>query len=78
MSIQEILDSAIAHAERSANTSALLAAADAQRLAGNGNLADARYAARRALDSLAHSVGMFHPDYKAAHDVVTRRFSMAH
>ena len=45
------------------NSSARLCLADAVHLQAEGRLDDAK---RRALDSLKHSVGIFHADYRRA------------
>jgi hypothetical protein len=61
MTTAEIIELAKAHA--GANSSALLALSDAQSLLDLGQLPAAR---RRALDSLKHSVGVFHDDFSRA------------
>lgn len=48
------------------NDSALLCYTDAINLIEKE---EALFASRRALDSLAHSVGVFHPDYKTAKEM---------
>lgn len=65
MTTAEIITVARAHIMAGKpNGSAILCYNDAQALLAAGNTSDAR---ARALKSLAHSVGVFHPDYiKAA------------
>lgn len=66
LSTSEVIELAAHHAlatSKGMRSSALLALADARRLAGEGKLVDAR---NRALDSLRASVGMLHEDYARA------------
>lgn len=67
MSTSEVIELAARHhaltASQGMRPSATLALADARRLAGQGNLRDAR---NRALDSLRYSVGILHEDYARA------------
>lgn len=66
MSTSEVIELAARRAvetSKGMQSSAVLALADARRLAGQGNLRDAR---NRALDSLRYSVGILHEDYARA------------
>lgn len=56
----------IAKTHATKNDSALLCYTDAINLIEKQ---EAVYAARRALDSLAYSVGIFHPDYRTAKEM---------
>lgn len=66
MSTSEVIELAARRAvetSKGMQSSAALALSDARRLAGQGNLRDAR---NRALDSLRYSVGILHEDYARA------------
>lgn len=62
MTTTQIIELAAKHADK--NESARICLADARLCFKQDD--KRQYAAGRALDSLKHSVGIFHPDYKAA------------
>lgn len=65
MNTQQIITTAEKHAHM--NDSAALCLRDAKMVLAWG---DEKYARHRALDSLSHSVGCWHEDYKAVAKVV--------
>lgn len=65
MNSQQVIELARKHADNGSAqaSSAKLCLQDAESLQGQGKCVEAR---NRAVKSLAYSVGVFHPDYKAA------------
>lgn len=59
----EVINLAMKHAKESGNESALIRAKDAEWLEQN-NAQGSAYCA--AMQSLRHSIGIYHPDYKKA------------
>ena len=66
-----IIHIALTHAGRTQDPNASLCVKDAWALHASDDPRDDQHARRRALTSLAYSVGVFHPDYQRVRAEVT-------